>query len=108
MATKLKTKDPLAFLENYSVDDLKKAIAEVVAELAKEYANLEVAQGRPKPLDDAEKKLLGTERTDLTTVDLVKWRIGYWEDTQDRLWHWYRSKGGQATQPASQGGSPLG
>ena len=108
MATKLKMKDPLAFLDNYSVDDLKQVIAMVVAELACEYENLRVASDRPKPLTDVEKKLLGTERKDLTSVDLTKWRIGYWESAQDRLWHWYRSKSGEATEPATQGRSSLG
>ena len=108
MATKLKTKDPLAFLANYECDDLKQAITLVVAELAKEYAHLREAVERPRPLSDPDKRLLGTERKDLTTVDLAKWRIAYWEDAQDRLWHWYRTKCGQATESASQGGSPLG
>jgi hypothetical protein len=108
MATKLKTKDPLAFLANYSCDDLKQSITSVVGELAKEYANLHEAQERPRPLSDADKRLLATERKDLTTVDLAKWRIAYWEDAQDRLWHWYRTKCGQATESAVPGGSPLG
>jgi hypothetical protein len=108
MTTKLKTKDPLAFLASYSCDDLKKAITEVVAELAKEYQLLSEAMNRPRPLEDADKKLLGTVRKDLTSVDLAKWRIGYWEDAQDRLWTWYRSKCGQATESASQGVEPLG
>ena len=108
MTTKLKSKDPLAFLSNYECDDLKQAIAAVVAELSHEYALLHEAMNRPRPLADAEKKLLGTVRKDLTTVDLTKWRIALWEDAQDRLWHWYRSKCGQATESPPQGGSPLG
>lgn len=108
MTTKLKSKDPLAFLMAYSVDDLKQAIAFVVAELALEYAHLRTAQDRPRPLDDAEKLLLGTERKDLTTVDLTKWRIAMWEGVQDRLWNWYRTRNGQASEPGNQGGSSLG
>ena len=108
MATKLKTKDPLAFLANYTCDDLKMALSHVITELAKEYEYLRVAMDRPHALEDADKRLLGTERKDLTTVDLAKWRIAYWEDAQDRLWHWYRTKCGQATESASPGGSPLG
>src|SRR5689334_20515778 len=108
MTTKLKTKDPFAFLANYSCDDLKQAITSVVAELTGEYDHLREAVDRPHALSDADKKLLGTERKDLTTVDLTKWRIAYWEDAQDRLWHWYRTKCGQATEPAIQGERPLG
>lgn len=108
MATKFKTKDPLAFLANYECDDLKQALTTVIAELAKEYAYLRSAEEHPHPLTDADKLLLGTERKDLTTVDLANWRIAYWEDAQDRLWHWYRTKCGQASEPGTQGFFSLG
>lgn len=108
MPTKLKTKDPFAFLANYSVDDLKQALTDVVAELAKEHSNLSMAREHPHPLSDEDKKLLGTERSDLTTVDLALWRIQHWESVEDRLWNWYGTKSGQATTLGSQGGSSLG
>lgn len=108
MVTKLKTKDPLAFLGNYECDDLKQALTFVIAELSREYGLLHEAMIRPRPLTDSDKKFLGTARKDLTTVDLTKWRIALWEGAEDRLWHWYRSKCGQATEPLSPGGSPLG
>lgn len=107
MATKLKSKDPLAFLATYSVDDLKQSLTETVAELAREHANLRAAEARPYPLSDAEKLLLGTERNDLTTVDLAQYRIKYWESVEDRLWNWYKVRSGQATEPRNQGGSSL-
>jgi uncharacterized small protein (DUF1192 family) len=108
MTVKLKDKDPLAFLRDYTVDELKQAIAGVVAEIAREHSLLSSAKEHPKSLTDAEKTLLGTERRDLTTVDLAQWRIAFWESVQDRLWHWYRTRSGQATESGSQGGNPLG
>jgi hypothetical protein len=108
MATRLKSKDPLAFLATYSVDDLKQALTEVVAELAREHANLCAAEIRPRPLSEAEMKLLQTERQNLTTVDLAKYRIKYWEGVEDRLWNWYKVRSGQATGLGNQGGSSLG
>jgi hypothetical protein len=107
MATKLKKKDTFAFLHDYSVDDLKQALTGVVAELAQEYSVLHDAQVSPQPFADTDKRLLGTRREDLTTVDLTSWRIAFWEGAQDRLWNWYRIKSGQATGSDGQGGSPL-
>lgn len=99
---KLKTKDPLAFLADHSVDDLKHAITCVVVELAMEYERLQEARKYPKPLEDADKRLLGTERKDLTTIDLTEWRIATWEASQDRLWHWYRTKNAETKQSSTQ------
>lgn len=110
MATKLKDKDPLAFLKNYTADDLRDCIRRVVAELAREYDLLRQAKERPRPITDADKKLLGTVRNDLTTVDLTDWRIIFYEGVQDRLWHWYKHRlkecacfNGQAAELGNQG-----
>lgn len=103
MATKLKTKNPLAFLDEIPVDEVRQAIAVVVAELNGEYQNLRSAKNWPQPISDADKQLLGTERKDLTTVDLTLWRIAMWEGAQDRLWQWHRVKNGQAAEPTPEG-----
>jgi hypothetical protein len=96
------------FLDEYSVDDLKQALTDTAAELACEYVALQVAKRSHQPITDADKLLLGTQRSDLTTVDLTMWRIAFWEGVQDRLWNWYRTKSGQATGSNGQGGSSLG
>lgn len=108
MATKFKSKDPLAFLADYAVDDLKQALTEVVADIATEHTNLSAAEAHPRTLSESDLKMLGTERKDLTTVDLAKYRIEYLEGVQDRLWNWYRVRSGQATESGRQGGSSLG
>lgn len=108
MATKLKTKDPLAFLDDIPMDEVQQAITDVVAELQGEYQNLRSAKEWPQPISAADKQLLGTERKDLTTVHLTEWRIAMWEGAQDRLWHWHRVKNGQAAEPAPEGRSSLG
>jgi hypothetical protein len=98
MATKTKPGNSQGFLASYTDDDLKKAIVEAVAATAYEYSLLD----RPAtPISAADRVLLGIARKDLTTVDLTRWRIAYWEGVQDRLWNWYRH--GETSETGSQG-----
>lgn len=74
-----------------SLEECKALIRALVADLAVEHAALRAAQEHPTRIDEATLKLLGLgPNHGMSSLEMARARVMYFEEAQDRLWDWYK------------------